>query len=125
MTIDDFEVATQVKLRFASSSNAKLTIEDLQDIPVKKLRVMANAVNREIGSKSDDLFAQQTLVDSEQSLRLRILIRIIDVRMAAQDSAVSALENKGYNERLDARIAANNEKALDKLDNAALEKLRK
>lgn len=125
MTIDDFEVATQVKLRFASSSNAKLTIEDLQDIPVKKLRVMANAVNREIGSKSDDLFAQQTLIDSEQSLRLRILIRIIDVRMAAQDSAVSALENKGYNERLDARIAANNEKALDKLDNAALEKLRK
>lgn len=119
-----FEKAILSGLRFKTNKGL-ITTEDVSVLNINTLRDMANIIHRDITEEPVDIFEVPSKSCEEQQLRLDILKRIIEVRVEAKNAKVTAAADAAFNASLDARIKANDEKALDSLSNEELEKLKR
>jgi len=76
-----FENAARLKLRF-NTPVGNLSVEDLWDLPLTKLNIVAQTIHREIKNGEEESFiATPTNKDTVLVLKLDILKHIIKVRM--------------------------------------------
>lgn len=127
MTI--FERATRQKLRF-SSSVGDLTTEQLWDLPLTAksadrpdLDKLARAVNSELKSLEEGSFVSVTPDPrkAELELKLDILKRIIEVKLADKAAAEKAAENAERKRKLLAALASKEETELSGMTREQLE----
>ena len=108
------------KLLF-SSSKGQVSMQDLYDLPLSNMRSMANAVNRGL-KQSDDLFAVVSDEDSNNKLRLAIILDVIGCRVAEASAKVSDKETKQKRAGIQALI---DKKNLDTQGELSVEELQK
>lgn len=117
-----FARATKLKLLFASVKG-QVALQDLWDLPLSGLRNMANKLNRGL-AKPDDLFATtSTAAESNDKLRLSIIIEIIEYRTLESESKVSAAEKSQELKSLRELINTKKIEAKGKLSIEELEKM--
>lgn len=126
---NNFEKASRVKLRFATSQGS-LTTEDMWQLSLNDLNTIAKGVNKQLRDEGEESFLSTATkkAGSQNDLRLEIIKHIIGVRESElADSKVRA-ENRAKLARLE-ELAANKEdeeftkKSLDEI-NAEIAKLR-
>lgn len=115
-----FKQASMKKLRF-SMSKGNVSTEDLWDLPLGNLRTMANTINRSL-KKEDDLFAVRSATDTLESLRLSVLISVIETREALKVRAVETAENASKRKVLKELIE---QKTLEQQGSRSIEDLQK
>jgi len=98
-----FKKASKVKLRF-SSVKGQVSTEDLWDLPMSKLRDMANTINRSLKT-SDDLFAVLSPGEETVKLRLSIVVAVIEARATDSANAVEEAERGSKRKMLKEMIA--------------------
>jgi len=113
----------KLKLLFKSNKGTA-SMQDLYDMSVSSLRDMANELNRGL-KKSDDLFAVKTQKDSDNRLRLDIILDVLENREVENTAKISAEENKQKLEKVRKRIQAKKEEAEDELSLEELEAIEK
>jgi hypothetical protein len=122
-----FETASKMKLRFASDRGS-LTTEDLWDLPLTanggvSLDNIARALSRQLKAEEEESFVKpKTSTTSTLSLKLEIVKRVIEVKLAEIEDRELAAERKLKKERLLGVIA---EKEDDKLKKTSLADLKK
>lgn len=126
---NNFERASRIKLRFATSQGS-LTTEDMWQLSLNDLNTIAKGVNKQLRDEGEESFLSTATkkAGSQNDLRLEIIKHIIGVRESElADSKVRA-ENRAKLARLE-ELAANKEdeeftkKSLDEI-NAEIAKLR-
>jgi hypothetical protein len=117
-----FETASKMKLRFATTKG-NLTTEDLWDLPLATLDIIARGLHRELKSKEEESFIKpKTETATTETLALEIVKRVIEVKLAEIEAREQAANRKAKKERLLGIIA---EKEDDKLKKTSLAELRR
>ena len=80
----------KLKLLFKSKKGI-VSMQDLYDMSVTSLRSMANELNRGI-KKADDLFAVTSDEDEQNSLRLAIILDVLENRADEASAKISAAQ---------------------------------
>ena len=115
-----FKQASMKKLRFATAKG-NATVEDLWDLPLGNLRTMANTINRSL-KKEDDLFAVRSATETLDSLRLSVIISVIETRESLKVRAVETAENASKRKVLKDLIE---QKTLEQQGSRSIEDLQK
>ena len=113
----------KLKLLFKSKKGTS-SMQDLYDMSVTALRNMANELNRGL-KKADDLFAVTSTEDSENKLRLDIILDVLENRELEVTAKVSAEEKAQKLKKIRQRIADKKEEAEGELSLEELEALEK
>jgi hypothetical protein len=127
MSINIFEQASKLKLRFASQKGL-LSVEDLWDLPLTSdkgasLNGVAKAANKEANdSAEEDFVSVAKTANTEATLKLEVAKHIIAIRMEEADARKKAAENKAKKETILAAIA---NKQNEQINSASLEDLNK
>lgn len=83
--MDIFEKATRVKLRWLTAKGS-LSVEDLWDLKLTDLDLLARAANRILKEETEESFiSKKTTNNSELELSLDVLKRIIEVKLKEQE----------------------------------------
>ncbi len=120
-----YKQASQLKLRVQTRVGG-LSVEQLWDLNQSDLSNAIKAVKKVLKKTDDDelSFLEDTkVVDVENQLRFDILKDIYLTKKKEADELRTAAEVKEHNQKIYARMAANNEKQLDNLSNEELQKL--
>ncbi len=102
---DIFAKASRKKLRFPSGVGM-LSVEDLWDIPLTNntsvsLDNIAKAVNRDLKATEEESFVEaHTAQNNDLSLRLDIVKRIIEVKLADRSRAEKSAETKAKKQQI-------------------------
>ncbi len=102
---DIFAKASRKKLRFPSMAGF-LSVEDLWDLPlIDKASVslddVARSVNRDLKDSEEESFVEaHTAQNSDLSLRLDIVKRIIEVKLADRSRAEKSAETKAKKQQI-------------------------
>ena len=121
-----FEKASRLKLRFRVAAGL-ITTEDLWTLKLEVLDSLAVNLNKEIDSTPEISFIRKKAVSKESELnklRFEIVKRVIEVKLAEEESAEMAKLQKAKNSRLDEIIARKEEAALENMSIEDLKKLR-
>lgn len=110
----------KLKLLF-TSKKGQVVMQDLFDLPVTSLRYMANDLNRGL-KQSDDLFAVVSTEDSNNKLRLDIILEVITIREEENSAKISGKETKQKRDALQELI---NKKELEAQGELSVEELKK
>ena len=86
-----FEKAARLKLRF-KVSNGIVNTEDLWDLNLHMLDNLARALNKEIQDKEISFIGKSSKEDSALQLKFEIAKHVIEVKLAEQEAAKSAVE---------------------------------
>ena len=79
--MSNFEQASRLKLRF-TTTKGQLSVEDLWELSLDSLDTIAKAVNRQLKASEEDSFVKvRTRTNTEDTLRLEILKRVIEVKL--------------------------------------------
>jgi hypothetical protein len=116
-----FAKASKLKLLF-STPKGRINLEDLWDLPMDKLRTMANELNRGL-SKPEDLFAVTTDDESSDKLRLAVIMEIIDVRQSEATAKLNEKEREQKRKLIKSLIEQKKLEATSQMSVADLEKL--
>ncbi len=124
-----FENASRIKLRF-NTPKGLLTVEDLWDLPlISRSSVQANLddIARDLHNKLKDAneisFVKKATKDNEKlKLAFDIIKHVIAVRLAEDEAAATAANNRAKKQQLLALIA---HKENDELAGKSLEDLKK
>lgn len=106
-----FKQALKMGLRFKSTLHNNLTVEDLFNYPLTKLKAMANHYNAQVKAPTD-LFATRTTQETQDKLRLDILLEVINDRGVDAEAKKTAEENRAFNKQLDQLIIQKQNDAL-------------
>lgn len=126
-----YKKASKLKLRF-QTTRGMLSAEQLWDLPMKELATSIKEVKKTL--KETDLDDElsflsdtktTTVAEVENQLRFEILKDVYVTKKEEIEAAHNAAEIKEHNQKILARMAKNNEKALDELSNDELQKLLK
>ena len=112
-----FEQATCVKLRFESSKGC-LSTEEVWDLSLAALDMMAKTVNKRLREAEEESFipvAHQPRVASHDMLRLDVLKHIITTKAAQRDVARARAENRAKLARLKEVLAVKEDDAFKAL----------
>lgn len=131
MTTDIFEAASRAKLRF-DTPKGFLSAEDLWDLPLTStvgkanLDDVARSVNRQLKATADESFVSRTAgADKTLQLKLDVVKRVIEVRMAENESAAAAVANREKRNKVLDIIESKKAAALENLSVEELEKMAK
>jgi hypothetical protein len=116
-----FAEASKLKLLF-NTSKGKVSLQDLWDLPMNKLRNMANELNRGL-TKPEDLFAVTTTDESSDKLRLAVIMEIIDVRQSEAATKLNEKEREQKRKLIKSLIEQKKLEATSQMSVADLEKL--
>lgn len=131
--MSDFEYALRKKFRF-DTPQGQLSTEDLWDLPLTKpssrtqrgivanLDDIAIALNSQLKQDGVSFVVKDRKSDETVSMKLEIVKRVIEVKLAEKDAAEKAAEKRQNRQRMLAIIA---EKEDDKLKSLPLDELRK
>lgn len=100
MATNIFEYATRHKIRFASP-RGELSIEQLWDVPLRStdgfnLDAVAKSANKALKDISEESFVEtaKTTAHSRVGLVLDVVKRVIDVKLADEEAALTRAANK-------------------------------
>ena len=95
-----FEKASRQKLRF-STPKGMLTTEDLWDLSLQQLNVVAKDLNKKIkSSQEEDFLDEPTAEDTHAKLQFDIVKHIMDIKKEMQRKAVEASAKKVQRDRI-------------------------
>jgi len=110
-----FEKASRLNLRFATNKG-NLTTEDLWDLSLANLNVIAKDLNKQIkASEEEDFLKTEKRADTELKLKFEIVIHILNTKKAEQEKRELAAEKAEKKQKL--------LEIMERQENASLEKL--
>lgn len=125
--MDNFKEASRLKLRF-STVRGTLSTEQLWDLDVSELDSLVVALNdacESIANRKSFRKSAVSVKSVKTQLAFDVALEILQTKEAEEIAAAQAQEIKAHNQAILQRMAANNEKELDKLSNEELAKLLK
>ncbi len=119
------EKAIMIKLRFTSANhNGLLTSEDLTDLSLEHLDLMAQTLRTELKRSGAKSFIHKgTKKDELIKLRFEVVKRIIEIKLNDIENIIKATEIRQHNKKIRERIAIVKNEGLDGLSIEELEKL--
>lgn len=110
-----FEKASPQKLRF-STPKGMLTTEDLWDLSLQQLNVVAKDLNKKIkSSQEEDFLDEPTAEDTNSKLQFDIVKHIMDIKKETQRKAVEASAKKAQRDRILELISKKKDNELERL----------
>ncbi len=115
-----FIMASRAKFRFATAAG-QLSAEDLWDLPLTgrgvNLDNIARALNKELKEADGDVSFVKPAVKASVELQAKfdVVKHVIDVKMAERDARANAEEKAATKQKLLAKLAEKQDKALDSL----------
>jgi hypothetical protein len=92
--MSNFEIATRKKLRF-QSGRGPLSVEDLWDLKLPQLDIIAVAVDEEVANSPKKSFiTTRSVANKEAELKLEILKHIIQVKLEEEDEKLKLMEKR-------------------------------
>lgn len=119
-TVNMFEKASRLKLRF-QSANGRVSTEDLWDLPLSQLDVMAKGLRREL-RETEDSFIEDKKSDAQIELRFEIIKYVIEQKLAERDAKLQAKERAQRRQVLQEALEKKQIAALDGMSVADIKK---
>lgn len=95
-----FEKASRLKLRF-DSDKGLLHVEDLWDLPLQGLNVIAKGLNKELkSSEEEDFLEEKSAGDRIIKLKFDIVLHIIKTKKSEAEKRADASEKRARKEKL-------------------------
>lgn len=117
-----FEKASKQKLRFATTKGM-LSTEELWDLSLESLDNIAKSVNKSIKAEEEESFiGKRTTANTEATLKLEVLKRIIEVKLEEKDKRAARAERNAKLSQLKDLAAT---KANEKLADTSLDEIQK
>lgn len=117
-----FEVATRQKYRFLYKGN--ISVEDLWTLPLTALDSIFKSLNAAAKqAQEESLLETKSKEDEETSIKIEIIRHIVSVKQAEAVAKEKAKENKEMKQRLLEIKAAREDKRLEGLSDADLERM--
>ena len=117
-----FEVATRQKYRF--SYKGSISVEDMWDLPVTALDSVFKTLNAKAKqAQEESLLESKTKEDEETAIKIQIVRHIVGVKQTEELEREKAKENKEMKQRLLEIKVAREDKRLEDLSDAELDKL--
>lgn len=117
-----FEVATRQKYRFPYKGN--ISVEDIWDLPVTALDSIFKVLNAKAKqAQEESLLESKTKEDEETEIKIQIVRHIVGVKQAEELERKKAKENKEMKQRLLEIKASREDKRLEGLSDADLDKM--
>lgn len=117
-----FEVATRQKYRFPYKGS--ISVEDMWDLPVTALDSVFKTLNAKAKqAQEESLLESKTKEDEETAIKIQIVRHIVGVKQTEALAREKAKENKEMKQRLLEIKAAREDKQLEGLSDAELDKL--
>lgn len=110
-TINMFEKASKIKLRFAYKG--LLSVEDLWDLGLKELDKIFKGMNRERKAIDEEsLLAAKTAANKELELGINIVKHIVEVKVLSADKKLKAADRRAKKAKIIELIAAKKDENL-------------
>lgn len=119
-TINMFEQASRLKLRF-KASNGLISTEDLWDLPLSQLDVIAKGLRKEL-READDSFIEESKTDVKLELRFEIVKYVITTKIAERDARAAQRDKAARRQQL---LEALEGKKAESLKNMSVEDIEK
>lgn len=117
-----FEVATRQKYRFPYKGS--ISVEDMWDLPVTALDSVFKTLNAKAKqAQEESLLESKTKEDEETAIKIQIVRHIVGMKQAEALAREKAKENKEMKQRLLEIKASREDKRLEDLSDAELDKL--
>lgn len=117
-----FEVATRCKYRFPYKGS--ISIEDMWDLPLAALDSVFKTLNAKAKqAQEESLLESKTKEDEETAIKIQIVRHIVGVKQAESTAKEKAKENKEMKQRLLEIKASREDKRLEGLSDADLDKM--
>lgn len=117
-----FEVATRQKYRFPYKGS--VSVEDMWDLPVTALDSIFKTLNAKAKQAHEEsLLESKTKEDEETAIKIQIVRHIVNVKQAEAVAREKAKENKEMKKRLLEIKASREDKRLEGLSDADLDKM--
>lgn len=117
-----FEVATRQKYRFLYKGN--ISVEDLWTLPVTELDSIFKTLNAEAKkAQEESLLNIKSKKDEETEIKIQIIRHIVNVKQEEAAAREKAKENKEMKQRLLKIKAAREDKRLEGISDADLDKM--
>lgn len=117
-----FEVATRQKYRF--SYKGSISVEDMWDLSLTALDSVFKTLNAKVKqAQEESLLNTKTKEDEETEIKIQIVRHIVSVKQAEAAAREKAKENKEMKQRLLEIKAAREDKRLEGLSDADLDKM--
>lgn len=117
-----FEVATRQKYRFPYKGS--ISVEDMWDLPVTALDSVFKTLNAKAKqAQEESLLESKTKEDEETAIKIQIVRHIVGVKQTEELEREKAKENKEMKQRLLEIKVAREDKRLEDLSDAELDKL--
>ena len=117
-----FEVATRQKYRFPYKGS--ISVEDIWDLPVTALDSIFKTLNAKAKqAQEESLLESKTKEDEETAIKIQIVRHIVGVKQTEALAREKAKENKEMKQRLLDIKVAREDKRLEDLSDAELDKL--
>ena len=89
-----FEKATRLKVRW-DSTKGPLSVEDLWDLKLEELNILAKNLNKELKTEEEDDFLNEVSeVDEVTKLKFKIVIQILETKKAEKKAREGAANRK-------------------------------
>mgnify|MGYP007071664755 CR=1 FL=1 len=120
--MSNFQKASRLKLRF-STTKGELSVEDLWDLSLESLDVIAKGVNKRLKDESEESFiGKKSTKNTELELRLEILKEVIEFRLKEKEAKALRVAKNAKLAQL--KELANN-KANEQLSGMSLDEINK
>ena len=120
-----FKKASRLRL-LLNSSKGFLTIEDLWDLSLQELNVLAKSLKRELkANEEEDFLEEKSEVDTITKLKFDIVLEVLNTKKVELKAQQDEIAIKQHNQKILAKIASKQESELDNLSVEELEKLLK
>lgn len=117
-----FEVATRQKYRFPYKGS--ISVEDMWDLSVTALDSIFKSLNAKAKQvQEESLLETKTKEDEETAIKIQIVRHIVGVKQAEATAREKAKENKEMKQRLLEIKASREDKRLEGLSDADLDKM--
>ena len=110
--MDNFKEASKQKLRF-QTPKGNLTTEQLWDLSLTDLDKLAVELEESYeNSKGKSYLTKRTVKDKTIKLQFDIVLDILNTKVAEQEAATEAAENKKHNQKILTLIAEKQDESL-------------
>lgn len=117
-----FEVATRKKYRFPYKGS--ISVEDIWDLPVTELDSIFKTLNvKAKQAQEESLLKSKTKEDEETAIKIQIIRYIVGVKQTEAAASEKAKKNKEMKQRLLEIKATREDKRLEGLSDADLDKM--
>lgn len=114
-----FQLVTRAKARF-KTSKGELTVEQLWDISLPELDKLCVKLRRETKKEAETFLQVESKEDVLTKAMFDVALEILKTRVAEEEAARVALENKAHNEKILALVSKKRDAALENMSEEEL-----